>query len=155
MLQFVANTPKIPIPFNRLLKIVALVDENHRDVRQLLDLLVGGAFRGRGQPTTTIATLPRMPTSARTSSTSTDRSATRRASSGLAVRRIGFRTPLWALADSRKISDVIASGAIGEVDGFIYLGQQTPAFYAKQIVASICRLRHEPAAALLRRHDGL
>ena len=46
---------------------------------------------------------------------------------GLAVRRIGFRTPIWALADSRKISDVIASGVIGEVDGFIYLGQQSPA----------------------------
>ena len=54
------------------------------------------------------------------------------------MRRIGFRTPIWALADSRKISDVIASGAIGEVDGFIYLGQQSPAFYAKQIVAGIC-----------------
>ena len=26
---------------------------------------------------------------------------------------------------------------IGEVNGFIYLGQQTPAFYAKQVVASI------------------
>ena len=25
----------------------------------------------------------------------------------------------------------------GEVDGYIYLGQQTPAFYAKQVVASI------------------
>ena len=26
---------------------------------------------------------------------------------------------------------------IGEVDGYIYLGQQTPAFYAKQVIASI------------------
>ena len=25
----------------------------------------------------------------------------------------------------------------GEVDGYIYLGQQTPAFYAKQVVASL------------------
>ena len=28
-------------------------------------------------------------------------------------------------------------GVPGEVDGYIYLGQQTPAFYAKQVIASI------------------
>ena len=28
-------------------------------------------------------------------------------------------------------------GLTGEVDGYIYLGQQTPAFYAKQVVASL------------------
>ena len=28
-------------------------------------------------------------------------------------------------------------GPTGEVDGYIYLGQQTPAFYAKQVVASV------------------
>ncbi len=54
-----------------------------------------------------------------------------------AVRGIGFRTPLWALADSHRISDVAVLGGLGEVDGYIYLGQQTPAFYAKQVVASI------------------
>ena len=30
MLQYVANTPKIPIPFSRLLRIVALVDETEQ-----------------------------------------------------------------------------------------------------------------------------
>ena len=34
-----------PDPFNRLLKIVALVDENNRDVRQLLDLLSAERFQ--------------------------------------------------------------------------------------------------------------
>ena len=53
------------------------------------------------------------------------------------VRAIGFRTPLWALADSHQISDMAVLGLTGEVDGYIYLGQQTPAFYAKQVVASI------------------
>ena len=30
-------------------------------------------------------------------------------------------------------------GLTGEVDGYIYLGQQTPAFYAKQVVASLVK----------------
>jgi hypothetical protein len=41
------------------------------------------------------------------------------------------------LADSSRISDVAVAGQLGEVDGYIYLGQQTPAFYAKQVLASI------------------
>ena len=52
---------------------------------------------------------------------------------------IGFSTPLWALADSHQISDMAVFGLTGEVDGYIYLGQQTPAFYAKQVVASVLK----------------
>ena len=54
-----------------------------------------------------------------------------------AVRAIGFRTPLWALADSHQLADMAVLAQTGEVDGYIYLGQQTPAFYAKQVVASL------------------
>jgi arginine/lysine/ornithine decarboxylase len=137
MLQYVASTPKIPIPFNRLLKIVALVDDNHRDVRQLIDLLSAERFEvevssNYGRDASEDADV---------GAYIFDVDGPQREQArelGLAVRRLGFRTPIWALADSRKISDVIASGAIGEVDGFIYLGQQSPAYYAKQIVASIC-----------------
>ena len=58
--------------------------------------------------------------------------------------RVRWAKP-YATADSRRrcgrsriraaspISSVL--GMVGEVDGFIYLGQQTPAFYAKQVVA--------------------
>ena len=46
-------------------------------------------------------------------------------------------------------------GGLGEVDGYIYLGQQTPAFYAKQVVASLVDYGMSPAAAVLRRTDGL
>ena len=53
------------------------------------------------------------------------------------MRDAGFRTPLWALADSSRIADTSVLGMAGEVDGFIYLGQQSPAFYAKQVVASV------------------
>ena len=54
-----------------------------------------------------------------------------------AVRAIGFQTPLWGLADSHRISDLAVLSGVGEIDGYIYLGQQTPAFYAKQVVASL------------------
>ena len=55
------------------------------------------------------------------------------------MRAIGFRTPMWALADSHRISDLAVVGGLGEVEGYIYLGQQTPAFYAKQVVASVVK----------------
>ena len=55
------------------------------------------------------------------------------------VRALGFETPLWALADSHRISDLAVIGGLGEVDGYIYLGQQTPAFYAKQVISSVVK----------------
>src|SRR5262249_53765365 len=55
------------------------------------------------------------------------------------VRSLGFRTPLWALADSHRISDIAVMSKVGEVEGYIYLGQQTPVFYAKQVVASLVK----------------
>ena len=55
------------------------------------------------------------------------------------VRDSGFSTPLWGVADSHHISDMAVLGLTGEVDGYIYLGQQTPAFYAKQVIASLVK----------------
>jgi len=55
------------------------------------------------------------------------------------IRTIGFRMPLWALADSHRVADVAVLGLTGEVEGYIYLGQQTPAFYAKQVIASVIK----------------
>src|SRR5688572_25620901 len=137
MQPYVASTPKIPIPFCRLLKIVALVDEGNREVRQLLDLLE--AERYEVEVSINYGRDPAEDADVGAYIFDVDGPQRDKAREfGLAVRRLGFRTPIWALADSRKISDVIASGAIGEVDGFIYLGQQSPAFYAKQIVAGIC-----------------
>ena len=63
------------------------------------------------------------------------------ASSHAQFRAIGFQTPLWALANSHRISDLAVLALTGEVDGYVYLGQQTPAFYAKQIVASLVKYR--------------
>src|SRR5688572_7100837 len=136
MQPYVASTPKIPIPFCRLLKIVALVDEGNREVRQLLDLLE--AERYEVEVSINYGRDPAEDADVGAYIFDVDGPQRDKAREfGLAVRRLGFRTPIWALADSRKISDVIASGIIGEVDGFIYLGQQSPAYYAKQIVAGL------------------
>ncbi|MEE4192691.1 MAG: ornithine decarboxylase [Halieaceae bacterium] len=54
-----------------------------------------------------------------------------------AVRDTGNRTPLWALADSFRTADMEDFELIGEVAGYIYLGQQTPAYYARQVAASV------------------
>lgn len=39
MIEYIVSTPTIPIPFNTLLKVVAIVDAGNREVRALLDLL--------------------------------------------------------------------------------------------------------------------
>jgi len=136
MQPYVASTPKIPIPFCRLLKIVALVDEGNREVRKLLDLLE--AERYEVEVSNNYLRDPAEDADVGAYIFDVDGPQREKAREfGLAVRRLGFRTPIWALADSRKISDVVASGIIGEVDGFIYLGQQSPAYYAKQIVAGL------------------
>ena len=44
MMQFVAKVPTIPIPFNRLLKVVALVDGGDPQVRALLDLIKAAGY---------------------------------------------------------------------------------------------------------------
>jgi arginine/lysine/ornithine decarboxylase len=136
MLQYVASVPKIPIPFNRLLKIVALVNDENSEVRQLLDLL--SAERFEIEVSSHYERDPSEDAGVGAYIFDVDGPQRDKARElGMAIRRLGLRTPIWALADSRRIADVLVSGTIGEVDGFIYLGQQTPAFYAKQIVAQV------------------
>ena len=136
MIEYAARTPKIPIPFHKLLKVVALVDGANPQVRALLDHIAAENFEIEvsdryerdiwedaevGAYIVAVDGVRREPARklART------------------VRDAGFRTPLWAVADSSRISDTSVIGMSGEVDGFIYLGQQSPAFYAKQVVASV------------------
>jgi ornithine decarboxylase len=130
--------PAIPIPFHKLLKVVALVDRQDPQTRELLDQIAAEGFE--------IELSDRL-----------DRDVSEDAGVGAfvalvdgdrreqarrlvqAARASGLRMPLWALADSHRVSDVAALGLTGEVEGYIYLGQQTPAFYAKQVVASVIK----------------
>jgi ornithine decarboxylase len=138
MIEFAVKAPTIPIPFHKLLKIVAIVDGEDSQTKELLDHIASEHFE--------IEITDRL-----------DRDVSEDASVGAyiatidgerlqkarslarSVRAIGFSTPLWALADSHRIADVAVLSMTGEVEGYIYLGQQTPAFYAKQVVASVVK----------------
>ncbi len=130
------KVPTIPIPFHKLLKVVAVVDRHNPQIRQLIELIQAENYeveicdsfeRDLSEDAAVGAYVALVDGSRRDAA----RDAVR------AVRALGHRTPLWALADSHRIADVAVLGMTGEVDGYIYLGQQTPAFYAKQVIASL------------------
>ena len=134
--EFAITSPTIPIPFHRLLKVVALVDREDPQTRQLLDHIAEEKFEIEVSSGYDRDVAEDADVGAYIVLVDGDRLEQAR-NLGRAVRAIGFRTPLWALADSHRIADMAVLGATGEVDGYIYLGQQTPAFYAKQVLASI------------------
>jgi ornithine decarboxylase len=136
MIEFSVKAPTIPIPFNKLLKVVALVDGKHPQTRQLLDHIAAEHFEIEVNESFDRDVSEDAEVGAYIALIDGDRrERARRLAS--AIRANGFRMPLWALADSHQISDIAVLDLTGEVDGYIYLGQQTPAFYAKQVVASI------------------
>jgi ornithine decarboxylase len=151
------KSPTIPIPFHKLLKVVAIVDPANPQTKQLLDHIRAENFevevtdrleRDVSEDASVGAYIALIDGAER-------REQARKMAQ--AVRAIGFRTPLWALADSHRISDIAVVGGFGEVDGFIYLGQQTPAFYAKQVVASLVKYGREllpPFFGGLMAYDG-
>ncbi|MCA0325486.1 MAG: ornithine decarboxylase [Proteobacteria bacterium] len=49
----------------------------------------------------------------------------------------GRKTPIWALADNTPVGAVDRFDLMASTEGFIYLGQQTPAYYAKQIASRL------------------
>src|SRR6186713_1406178 len=136
MQDFAAKTPNIPIPFHRLLKVVALVDGANAQVAALLDRLRAENIEVEVSDRYARDVSEDSDVGAYIASVDGDRLEHAR-TLGKAIRDCGFHTPLWALADSSRIGDLSVLGMVGEVDGFVYLGQQTPAFYAKQICASI------------------
>jgi ornithine decarboxylase len=136
MIPHTVKAPTIPIPFHKLLKVVAVVDLSDPHARELIEHIEAAGYEverrtGYGWDPSEDASV-----GAYVALVDGDR---REGARALAqeVRRQGFRTPLWALADSHRISDVATLAMTGEVDGYIYLGQQTPTFYAKQVLASV------------------
>jgi ornithine decarboxylase len=131
--------PTIPIPFGRLLKVVAIVDPEDAHTRALVENIRAEGFEV--EVTDRFERDPTEDTAVGAYIALVDGAEHRQRARKLAmsVRAVGFRTPLWALADSHQISDMAVRGELGEVDGYIYLGQQTPAYYAKQVIASVVR----------------
>jgi ornithine decarboxylase len=132
------KSPTIPIPFHRLLKVVAIVDEKDPLTSQLLDHIaaenveieVSNSFNRDVSEDAAVGAYIAM--------VDGDNLEPARALAR-SVRAIGFETPLWALADAHRLSDMAVLGQTGEVGGYIYLGNQTPAFYAKQVVGSLVK----------------
>ena len=136
--EFRVKTPTIPIPFHKLLKIVAVVDRDDAQTRHLLDHIAEEKFTVEVTDSFSRDVSDDAAVGAYIVLVDGERRDEARRF-GRAVRDIGFGTPLWALADSHQIADVAVLGMTGEVEGYIYLGQQTPAFYAKQVIASVVK----------------
>jgi len=127
------------IPFHKLLKVVAIVDSANRQAKGLLDQIAASGYEVEVTDNFERDVSEDSDVGAYIALVDGERIDLARAI-GRKVRDIGFRTPLWVLADSRRISDInVVEGLSGEVEGFIYLGQQSLAFYTKQVVASIIR----------------
>src|SRR5213075_432484 len=133
MIEFAVRPPTRPIPFHKLLKIVAIVDANDAHTRELLDQLAGAQYEIEVVHHFERDVSEDAAVGAYIASIDGDRLARAR-ELVRAVRAIGFGMPLWGLADSHRVADIAVLGTTGEVDGYIYLGQQTPAFYAKQVI---------------------
>ena len=136
MMEYSAKPPTIPIPFHKLLKVVALVDAENPETSALIKRLEAEKFEVEVSDRYHRDVLEDAAVGAYTASIDGDKLEPAR-KLVRAVRAAGFTTPLWALADSRRLSQALAPEVIGEVDGCIFLGQQTPAFHSKQVVASI------------------
>lgn len=130
------KSPTVAIPFHRLLKIVAIVDDQDPQTQRLLDCITAENVEVEVSGSLDRDVSEDASVGAYIALIDGDRlKAARRLA--LAVRALGFRTPLWALADSHKLSEMAVLDLTGQVDGYIYLGQQSPAFYAKQVIASL------------------
>src|SRR3982751_2939506 len=131
-----AKAPTIPIPFHRMLKIVALVDEKNSQTKAFLDEITDSNFEIEVSDDYERDVSEDADVGAYIALVDGDR-LERARKLGRSVRANGFNIPLWGLADSHRISDMAVLGLTGEVDGYIYLGQQTPSFYAKQVIGSL------------------
>ena len=132
------KSPTTPIPFHKLLRIVAIVDRDDEQTKQLLNHIEAENFQIEVADSYERDISEDTDVGAYIALVDGDR-LERARKLARSVREIGFETPLWALADSHRISDLAVLSLTGEVDGYIYLGQQTPAFYAKQVIASLLK----------------
>ncbi|MGY4829258.1 ornithine decarboxylase [Sphaerotilaceae bacterium SBD11-9] len=136
MTPYPVKGARLPIPFHRLLKVVVIADRTDDQILRLIDCLkaerceieISANYDRDVSEDAAVGAYIALVDGARLEPA-------RRL--GKAVRDIGFRTPLWALADSHRITDIGVFDITGEVTGYIYIGQQTPEFYAKQVMTSL------------------
>lgn len=130
------TSPTVAIPFHKFLKLVVVVDERYPQIEGLLDQLAAENYQVEVTNNFHRDVTEDAEVGAYIVSVDGDDLESAR-TLGRAVREAGFRTPLWVLADSHKIADLAVVSLIGEIEGYIYLGQQTPGYYAKQVIGSV------------------
>src|SRR4051812_45827926 len=136
MTPYPVKGSSLPIPFHRLMKVVVIADTANRQVQQLVDGLRGEHFDVEAVDSYERDVTEDAAVGAYVLMVDGERREPARRLAG-AVRDAGFRTPVWALADSHRIGDMAVLGLTGEVDGYLYLGQQSAEFYAKQVLTSL------------------
>ena len=134
--HFAVKSPSIPIPFHRLFKVVAIVDAPSPEAQELFDRLKAEKFeveltdrfdRDVSEDAAVGAYIALIDGDRRQRARELHEPSATSASTprcGRSPTRIGSRT--WA-----------SSSSPARLTGYLYLGQQSPAFYAKQVVASI------------------
>ncbi|MEI6002871.1 ornithine decarboxylase [Paraburkholderia bengalensis] len=132
------KAPTVPIPFHKMLKVVAIVDRNDAEAKVLLGFIAAEGLRVEVSDVWRRDVDEDADVGAYVVGVDGEHIGPAR-DLAMGVRSLGFRTPLWAMANTHGLSDLVVEGGLGEVDGYIYLGQQTPAFYAKQIAASLVK----------------
>jgi arginine/lysine/ornithine decarboxylase len=130
------GSPLVPIPFQKLLKIVVIADPAKPQVKELVDRISAEGYELEVTQSYDRQVDEDAAVGAYVADIDGELRDPARAL-GRAVRAAGFRTPLWALADSHRISELGQFEMLGEVQGYIYMGQQTPGYYAKQVIASL------------------
>ncbi|HEY7759764.1 MAG TPA: Orn/Lys/Arg decarboxylase N-terminal domain-containing protein, partial [Burkholderiales bacterium] len=118
MIPHAVPPPTIPIPFHKLLKVVAIVDRQDAQTKELIDHIEAENFRVEVTDSFERDVSEDAGVGAYIALIDGERREKARELAA-AVRAVGFRTPLWALADSHRISDVAVVGGLGEVDGYI------------------------------------
>ena len=131
------KAPTVAIPFHKLLKVVAIVDRDNRADQGAARPDRRRGLRGRGRrqlrPRRLRGCCGRRLYRHRSRAAPRGRARRSCARSGRSVS--ARRSGRWPTRAASR--DIAVLALTGEVDGYIYLGQQTPAFYAKQIVASL------------------
>jgi ornithine decarboxylase len=130
------KSPTVAIPFHRMLKVVAVVDRDNPQVQELLAQIAAENFEVEVRADYMADVSEDASVGAYIGSVEGGRLSDARTFLR-SVREAGFRTPIWAMADTLGVADLDVVEMAGEVDGFVYLGQQTPAFYAKQVISSL------------------
>ncbi|NML43367.1 ornithine decarboxylase [Ramlibacter sp. G-1-2-2] len=136
MTPYPVKGSSLPIPFHRLMKVVVVADPGNRQVQQLVECLRGERFEVEAADSYERDVTEDADVGAYVVMIDGERREAARRLGG-AVRDAGFRTPVWALADAHRIGDMAVLSLTGEVDGYLYLGQQSADFYAKQVLTSL------------------